>query len=113
MKDIHEQMKDWSEKAASEGLSGHARLVGQTDTAISAELNVAVGGPLETDNATKVPLELIPYIKEILHERDRELKEKFFSQEKIPTVDDKASASLAAIEIIRERHKDELNANPA
>lgn len=102
-------MDDWAAETAATGLSGNARIVGQTESVVGNDLNIPVGSQEEPENQTKIPIELIPYIKEILSERDKLLKARDDVHEHIPTANDKAAATLAAINIIRERRKDELH----
>lgn len=105
---FQKQMEDWAEKSKGDGLSGSAHIIAQTERGIEGELDIAVGE--QNQNATKIPPELLPYLKEILAERDNLLDNR--DHKELPTLNDKAAATLAAINIIRERYKEKSNEYP-
>ena len=88
------QVDDWVDRNAVAGFTGTVRTQDQAEQAVGDLREIHVG----------VPPELVPYISEILAERDVQLKR----------MDDshgvKARALNIAIAIIRDRRKDELNA---
>ena len=112
-KTFKDQIAEWSAKAVTEGFAGEATLMAQIGTAVSDEFKIGIGATEDVGKQTKIPLELIPYLKEILAERDNLLRARDATHTNPPTAADKASATLAAIEIIRARRKDELNATAA
>ena len=107
---FQKNLEEWAAKNSAEGLSGSAKIVVQTDEGVKGELNIAVGE--QSENATKIPPELLPYLKEILAERDKLAEQYAAIHTGLATANDKAAATLAAIEIIRERHKERYNEQP-
>lgn len=99
-------VSDWVERTGGE-FTGAVKVGTSEDDAKTTQ----IGDALSTVNETKIPKELVPYILEILRERDRMAKQ--YCPEGNPAPGVKAAALLNAIDTIRELHKDELNANPA
>lgn len=112
----HKQETEWRDRFMDAGLSGGARVVG--DVRIFQQANPPAFFPAreidagaEDENATKIPPELTPYIKEILAERDR-LLSFWEGLEAQPPARDKATALVSAIATIRERHKELSHGTP-
>lgn len=106
----HQNVADWVDKAGHL-FTGSVKIGATEEGAYYKQV-----GPENTINGeTQIPKELAPYILEIMRERTRNLDvwvdTKVISSP--PTMADKSDALKQAIRTIRERHKDELHANPA
>lgn len=104
----HQNVADWVAKTGGQ-FTGTVKVGTSEDHAKTTEVGDAIG----SGDETHIPKELVPYIIEILRERDALLaKDIGHSKYGIEINVARNKAVTDAFAIIRERHKDELHANP-